>query len=71
MRAQLGAVVRKAPQMIRWFTLIEYPRLLVLGVCSVFGVLVWRYATAMGGGLVGKAWRAVLLYAAFYLLRFF
>jgi hypothetical protein len=33
-----------------------------LVVCSVFAVIIWRYARQMGGGLVAKAWSGVLLY---------
>jgi hypothetical protein len=70
MRMQLGAVLSRAPEWGRPFDLMEYPRLLVLAVCSVLGVVVWRYANQMGGGLVSKAWRSLLLFAAVYLLRF-
>jgi hypothetical protein len=70
MHVQLPRVVAQAPQLMRWFDLTELARLIALGCCSVFGVVVWRYATEMGGGLVAKAWRSVLLYAAIYLLRF-
>jgi len=70
MRVQLPQVVVHAPQLMVWFEITEWARLLALGCCSVFGVVVWRYATEMGGGLVAKAWRSVLLYAAIYLLRF-
>jgi len=70
MRVQLPRVVAQAPQLMVWFDITELARLFALGCCSVFGVVVWRYATEMGGGLVAKAWRSVLLYAAIYLLRF-
>jgi hypothetical protein len=70
MRVQLPRVVALAPQLMLWFNLAELARLFALACCSVFGVVVWRYATEMGGGLVAKAWRSVLLYAAIYLLRF-
>ena len=70
MRLQLGALVTRAPGLLREFDYVEYPRLLVLAVCSVLGVVVWRYANQMGGGLVSKAWRSILLFAAVYLLRF-
>jgi hypothetical protein len=33
-----------------------------LAVCSVFAVIIWRYARQMGGGLVAKAWSGVLVY---------
>jgi hypothetical protein len=70
MHVQLPRVVAQAPQLMMWFDLTELARLFALGCCSIFGVVVWRYATEMGGGLVAKAWRSVLLYAAIYLLRF-
>jgi len=70
MSVQLTRVVTYATASMQWFDLTELARLFALGCCSVFGVVVWRYATEMGGGLVAKAWRSVLLYAAFYLLRF-
>jgi hypothetical protein len=70
MHVQLPRVVAQAPQLMLWFDLTELARLFALGCCSLFGVVVWRYATEMGGGLVAKAWRSVLLYAAIYLLRF-
>jgi hypothetical protein len=70
MRVQLPRVVAQAPYLMAWFDVIESARLVALACCSVFGVVVWRYATEMGGGLVAKAWRSVLLYAAIYLLRF-
>ena len=70
MRVQLPRVVAQAPNLMAWFDVVEIARLVALACCSVFGVVVWRYATEMGGGLVAKAWRSVLLYAAIYLLRF-
>jgi hypothetical protein len=70
MRVQLPRVVAQAPNLMPWFDVVEIARLVALACCSVFGVVVWRYATEMGGGLVAKAWRSVLLYAAIYLLRF-
>jgi len=38
------------------------PMIIALIPCSIFGVILWRYAACMGGGLVAKAWRNVLLY---------
>jgi hypothetical protein len=59
MRAQnyLGA-----QDLVRMVVLISVPRPIAFIVCSVFGVMLWRYATQMGGGLVAKAWIGVLLY---------
>jgi len=70
MRVQLPRVVAQAPQLMVWFDATELARLFALSCCSIFGVVVWRYGTEMGGGLIAKAWRSVLLYAAIYLLRF-
>lgn len=39
-----------------------FPLVIALVPCSILGVIIWRYTTQMGGGLVAKAWRNVLLY---------
>ena len=70
MRVRLAAVAAAAPDMLGWFHAAEYGWLIALGFCSVFGVMVWRLQSEMGGGLVAKAWRGVLLYAATMLLQF-
>jgi len=55
------------PDMMGWFPVVDWFRLLALSCCAVLGVIAWRYATDSGGGLVAKAWRSVLMYAALYL----
>jgi hypothetical protein len=70
MKVRLVAVAAKAPELLQWFHWAEYGWLVALGFCSIFGVVVWRLQSEMGGGLVAKAWRGVLLYAAVMLLQF-
>jgi hypothetical protein len=45
------------------------PLLVALIPFSVVGVMLWRYSTQMGGGLVAKAWRCILLYGVLWLTR--
>jgi hypothetical protein len=45
------------------------PLLVALIPCAVFGVMIWRWADEMGGGLVAKAWRSVLLYSVLWIVR--
>ncbi|HEY6332265.1 MAG TPA: hypothetical protein VI756_23265 [Blastocatellia bacterium] len=70
MKVRLAAVAAKAPEMLQWFHWAEYGWLVALGFCAIFGVVVWRLQSEMGGGLVAKAWRGVLLYAAVMLIQF-
>jgi hypothetical protein len=49
--------------------LIGFPLIPALALSSVLGVVVWRYAKQMGGGLVAKAWYSILLYTALWLMR--
>ena len=49
--------------------LTGFPVMLALVPCAIFGVMVWRYATQMGGGPVAKAWQSIFLYAVVWLLR--
>lgn len=49
--------------------LVGLPLLAALAVSSVLGVIVWRYAKQMGGGLVARAWQSILLYTALWLVR--
>ena len=58
------------PELARWVQFTGLPFWLSLTPCAVFGVMLWRYATQMGGGLVAKAWRNALLYAVLWLVRF-
>ncbi|HEU4387063.1 MAG TPA: hypothetical protein VFV34_04655, partial [Blastocatellia bacterium] len=69
-----GSVARSVlnvsqPNFVRWVSLAGIPHLAALAVCSVFGITVWRYAQQMGGGLIAKAWRSILLYAVIWLAR--
>lgn len=57
------------PDLIRWVSIAGLPHLAALAVCSVLGITVWRYAQQMGGGLIAKAWRSILLYAVVWLAR--
>jgi hypothetical protein len=57
------------PDLIRWVSIAGLPHLAALAACSVLGIMVWRYAQQMGGGLIAKAWRSILLYAVIWLAR--
>jgi hypothetical protein len=69
MNNQLQSLAPIVPWMMRWFDVADWIRVVALSFCAVLGVMVWRYATDSGGGLVAKAWRSLLLYAAIYLGR--
>lgn len=47
--------------------ILAIPLIIALAPCSVLGVIIWRYTSGMGGGLVAKAWRATLAYGAAWL----
>jgi hypothetical protein len=57
------------PDLIKWVSIAGLPHLAALAICSVLGITVWRYSEQMGGGLVAKAWRSILLYAVLWLAR--
>ena len=57
------------PEMAREVQFVGLPLLPALVVCSIFGVMLWRYAKQMEGGFVAKAWRYILLYTAVWLGR--
>jgi len=48
--------------LIHWVLVICSPLPIGLVLCSILAVMIWRYSQQMGGGLVAKAWRSVLLY---------
>jgi hypothetical protein len=48
--------------LIHWVLVICLPLPLGLVFCSILAVMIWRYSRQMGGGLVAKAWRSVMLY---------
>jgi len=73
--ALVGSIARSQlyvedPGLTRWLRSIGFLLLPALVLSSVFGVMIWRYAKQMGGGLVAKAWRAVLLCNVLWLARF-
>ncbi|HEY6333818.1 MAG TPA: hypothetical protein VI756_31165 [Blastocatellia bacterium] len=47
--------------------ILAIPLVIALAPCSVLGVIIWRYTSGMGGGLVAKAWRCNLAYGAAWL----
>jgi hypothetical protein len=53
----------------QWLRILLPVSNLLLVVCSVLGILIWRYARQMGGGLVAKAWQFVVLYLFLYIVR--
>jgi hypothetical protein len=53
----------------RLILLVGVPLNLALIPCAVFGGMIWRWADEMGGGLVAKAWRNVLLYSVIWIAR--
>jgi len=57
------------PVLEQWLKILLPASNLMLVVCSVLGILIWRYARQMGGGLVAKAWQFVVLYLVFYIIR--
>lgn len=50
------------PELIHWVLIICSPLPVGLVLCSILAVMIWRYSQQMGGGLVAKAWRSVMLY---------
>ena len=58
------------PVLVRTLRLIGLLLLPAMMVTSVFGVMIWRYAKQMGGGLVARAWICILLCTVFWLARF-
>jgi hypothetical protein len=60
--SQTGALASGGPELARLVLITAVPMVVALVPCSVFGVMIWRYTTQMGGGLVAKAWRNTLLY---------
>jgi hypothetical protein len=58
-----GARASGGPDLARIVLITAAPNVIALVPCSVLGVMIWRYTTQMGGGLVAKAWRNTLLYA--------
>jgi hypothetical protein len=53
----------------RVILLVGVPLNLALIPCAIFGAMIWRWADEMGGGLVAKAWRNVLLYSVIWIAR--
>ena len=73
--ALVGSIARSQlyvddPELTRWLRSIGFLLLPALVLSSVFGVMVWRYANQMGGGLVARAWQGVLLCNVLWLARF-
>jgi len=62
-----GARASGGPQLEKLVLVTAIPMVIALAPCSVLGVIIWRYTTEMGGGLVAKAWRSNLLYGAAWL----
>jgi hypothetical protein len=60
--SQTGALAAGGPDLARLVLVTAVPMVIALVPCSVFGVMIWRYTTQMGGGLVARAWRNTLLY---------
>ncbi|HYM01056.1 MAG TPA: hypothetical protein VEZ90_19005, partial [Blastocatellia bacterium] len=50
------------PVFIHLVLIICSPLPIGLVLCSVLAVMIWRYSRQMGGGLVAKAWKAIMLY---------
>jgi hypothetical protein len=65
--SQTGALASGGPEIARLVLITGLPMVIALVPCSVFGVMIWRYTTQMGGGLVAKAWRNTLLYGVAWL----
>jgi hypothetical protein len=57
------------PGLEQWLKVLLPISNLLLVVCSVLGLMIWRYARQMGGGLVAKAWQFVVLYLFVYIIR--
>jgi hypothetical protein len=60
--ASPGARASGGPDAAKLVLITAIPLVIALVPCSILGVIIWRYTTQMGGGLVAKAWRNVLLY---------
>jgi len=60
--AHSGALASGGPDLARMVFITAVPMVIALVPCSVLGVMIWQYTTKMGGGLVAKAWRNILLY---------
>ena len=58
-----GARASGGPDAAKLVLITAIPLVVALVPCSVLGVMIWRFTTQMGGGLVAKAWRNTLLYA--------
>jgi len=73
--ALVGSVARSQlfigdPGLVRFLRAVGLLLLPALVLSSVFGVMTWRYAKQMGGGLVAKAWKSILLCTVLWLARF-
>jgi hypothetical protein len=66
-RSQLFINDQTLLRALRWIGFLLLPAMVLT---SVFGVMIWRYARQMGGGLVAKAWICILLCTALWLARF-
>lgn len=64
-----GLMSRADADLQRIVLLTGVPLVVALIPCAVFGVMIWRWADEMGGGLVAKAWRNVLLYSVIWIAR--
>jgi hypothetical protein len=64
-----GTLYISSPNLINWVRMVGIPSVVALVGCSVFGVMAWKYARQMGGGLVAKASRSVLVYAFLWIFR--
>jgi hypothetical protein len=62
-----GAQQSGGPQLAKLILITALPLVIALVPCSVLGVIIWRYTAEMGGGLVAKAWRSILLYGVAWL----
>ena len=49
------------PEVLSWVRVIIRPLPISYVLCAIFGMIIWRYTSLMGGGMVAKAWRTVLL----------
>jgi hypothetical protein len=59
----------REPGLEQWLKVLLPISNLMLVVCSALGIMIWRYARQMGGGLVAKAWQFVVLYLCVYIIR--
>jgi hypothetical protein len=65
--ANSGARASGGPDLAKLVLWTSIPLVIALVPCSVLGVMIWRYTTQMGGGLVAKAWQSTLLYGVAWL----